>query len=400
MTEEKEKLRFVSTAKGTLFVGAICDECIENDAQYAIFRKNSLICPFNKMEKCINQTPYYFFIEKNEQSIIVFSQFRIPFDMPKSGGEIRKNFKNDLIKAIKKLKPFENCVLSARYGTTKKAFYDIENVLFYNISTSNFKPFTNQGVVFSAVSEEEISELRKKYNIPDEYTHYYEYQLIENQKPKELNSVLAELKNIPLKCLGVTPAKTWETIRSNESNIQVYNSIDCDCGDTFSIVLEITKPKTVSFNIMTAMKPLLDGLICAFHSSQFTENELDYFSQKLNCNKALLDENPVDVLGERESQYLQMYRNNVKWNPADDLCDYVTIFVQEGNDWSVSGKIYSTVKCPKCGKGKLSKLLWGMPAYTEELQKDIESGKTRLAGCCITKENPARYYCRWCKKEF
>ena len=357
MTEEKEKLRFASTAKGTVFVGHICDECIQNDAKYSIFRATSLLCPFRKMEKCINQLPYYFFVEKSEQSIIVFSQFRIPFDMPKSGGEIRKIFKNDLIKAIKNIKPFGNCILSAKYGTTKKSFFDIENVLFYNIGTANFKPFTNQGVVFSAVSEEEIIELRKKYNIPDEYTDYYEYQLIENQKQKECNSLLAELKNIPLKCLGVTPALTWETIRKNESNIRVCNSIDCDCGDTFSIALEITKPKNLSFNIMTAMKPLLDGLICAFHSSQFTENELDYFSQKLNCNKSLLAENPIEVLGERESQYLQIYRNNVKWNPADDLCDYVTIFVQEGNDWLVSGRIYSTVKRPKCGKGKLSKLL-------------------------------------------
>ena len=144
-------------------------------------------------------------------------------------------------------------------------------------------------------------------------------------------------------------------IRTNKKNIQVYNSIECDCRDTFSIVLEIIKPKNLSFNIMTAMKPLLDGLICAFHSSQFTEDELEYFSQKLNCSKSFFAENPIDVLGERESQYLQIYRNNVKWNPADDLCDYVTISVQEGNDWLVSGKIYSTVKCPKCGKGKLSK---------------------------------------------
>ena len=51
MTEEKEKLRFVSTAKGTLFVGDICDECIENDAKYSIFRETPLLCPFKKMEK-------------------------------------------------------------------------------------------------------------------------------------------------------------------------------------------------------------------------------------------------------------------------------------------------------------------------------------------------------------
>ena len=396
--EEKTKLRFVSTNKGTTIIGKLCDFCIYENGKYTSFGEQPETCSFTT-NICINQMPYYFFIKKNEQSIIVFSQFRIPFDMPKSGAEIIKIFKNDLIKAINNLKPFENCILEARYGTTKKSFYDVENILFYNIGTSKFKPFTNQGVVFSAVSEEEIIDLRNKYNIPDEYAHYYEYKLIKNKKQKEFTSLLAELKNISLKCLGITPATTWKTIKTNENNIQVYNSIDCDCGDTFSIVLEIKKPKNSSFNIMTAMKPLLDGLICAFHNSQFTEDELEYFSQKLNCNKSLLIKNSINVLGERKSKYLQIYRNNVKWNPADDLCNYVAISVKDGNGWSINGNIYSTIKCPRCGKGKLSKLLWGLPAFDEQMCLDIESGKIKLAGCLVEEIKP-RYYCRWCKKEF
>ena len=397
--EEKAKARFVSTAKGTTFIGHICDNCIDNDAEYADFREPAVLCPFEKMEKCINNKPYYFFQTKNEQSIIVFSQFRIPFDMPQTGIEIIKTFKRDLIKAINNLQAFENCILQARYGTTKKSFYDVENVLFYNIGTSNFKPFAKQEVVFSAVSENEIIDMRKKYRIPDEYAHYYEYKIIEKKKQKEFSSLLAELKSIPLKCLGITPALIWKKIRTNENNVEIYNSIDCDYGDTFSIVLEITKPKNVSFNIMTSMKPLLDGLICAFHSSEFDENELEYFSSKLNCDKCCFENNSIDILGERKSKYLQIYRNNVKWNPADDLCNYVDISIKDGNDWSVSGKIYSTVKCPKCRKGKLSKLLWGMPVFTEELQKDIELGKVRLAGCMIN-EKSTRYYCRFCKNQF
>ncbi len=397
--EEKAKSRFVSTAKGTVLVGHICDNCIENNAKYADFREHFLLCPFKEMDKCINHKPYYFFQTKNEQSIIVFSQRRIPFDMPKSGREIIKAFKNDLIKAISSLQAFENCILQARYGTTKKSFYDVENVLFYNIGTTYFKPFAENGVVFSTVEEKEIVDLRKKYNIPDEYAHYYEYRIIEKKKQKEFNSLLAEFKNMPLKCLGSTPATIWGTIRTNESNIEIHNSIDCDFGDTFSIVLEITKPKNVSFNIMTSMKPLLDGLICAFHSSQFTEDELEYLAKTLNYHKGLFSDNSIDILGERESKYLQKYRNRVKWNPADDLCTYVDIFIKDGNDWSVSGKIYSTVKCPKCGNGKASKLLRGMPDFTEELQKEIETGKIRLAGC-VMDDKRTRYYCGFCRNEF
>ncbi len=398
--EEKAKLRFVSTAQGTTIIGDICDECIENDAQHAVFRQKPLWCPFKKTDKCINNKPYYFFQQKNDKSIVVFSQFRIPFDMPKSGVEIIKIFKNDLIKAIKNLQPFENCILQAKYGTTeKKTFYDVENVLFYNIGTAHFKPFAKQGVTFSAVEDKEIINLRKKYNIPNEYTHYYEYQIIKNRDQKEFSTLLAEWRDIPLNCLGLKPANCWNVIRTAEQKIQAYNTIDCDKGDTFAVVLNIEVPKGVRFNIMTAMKPLLDGLICAFHSSQFNKEEVEYFAEKLNCDKKILTKNSINVLGERESKYLQIYRNNVKWNPADDLCNFVTISIREGSEWAVGGKVYSTVKCPRCGKAKLSKLLWGMPAFDKQMIQDIESGKIKLAGCLVDQIKP-RYYCRWCKKEF
>ena len=59
--EEKAKLRFVGTAKGTIVLGEICDECIENNAQYADFREPISLCPFAKTDKCINTKPYYFF---------------------------------------------------------------------------------------------------------------------------------------------------------------------------------------------------------------------------------------------------------------------------------------------------------------------------------------------------
>ena len=336
-----------------------------------------------------------------DNSVIVFSSFRVPFDMPKSGGEERKKLKKDLRSAIQNMQPRENGILQARYGTTeKKSFYDVENVLFYNIGTFCFKRLAKHGVEFSTVEEKEIVDLRQEYGIPDEYTHYYEYQIKENEKPKKFNGLIAEWENIHLKCLGVKPEKVWKTIKLGESNIQMYNEIDCGFGDTFALVLDIETPKNTRFNIMTAMKPLLDGLICAFHSSQFNVEELKYFSQKLNCDKLLFNQDTINVLGEREGKYIQEYRNNVKWNPADDKCNYVYISVKEGEKWSVNGKIYSTVKCPNCGKGNPSKLLWGMPVYSEELQRDIDSGKIRLAGCCIIDDNPTRYYCRWCKNEF
>lgn len=398
--EEKAKLRFVGVAKGTSCIGNLCEECIYNSGRYAIFGEKPNICPFEKNNNCIDHKPYYFFKQKDERTVVVFSKFRVPFDLPKSNVEIIKQLKSDLIKEIKNLQPFDNCILQARYGTTeKKSFYDVENVLFYNIGTTHFKPFTKQGVTFSVVDEQEIDKLRKKWKIPVEYTHYYEYQLTATKNENSFTDLLAQFENIPLKCLGLKPANSWKTIKNEESKIQVYDKIDCEKKDTFALVLNIEKPKDVQFNIMTAMKPLLDGLICAFHSSQFSEDELEYFSKILNCKKEILNSASINVLGERTSRYIQIYRNNVKWNPADDLCNYVYISISNGTSWSLSGKIYSTIKCPKCGKQKLSKLIWGMPSFDEKIAEAEELGKIKFAGCVAGKIKP-RYYCRWCKKQF
>lgn len=45
-------------------------------------------------------------------------------------------------------------------------------------------------------------------------------------------------------------------------------------------------------------------------------------------------------------------------------------------------------KCPKCGSEKVADILWGMPAYSRELQEDLDNGKIVLGGCCVTDNDP------------
>lgn len=39
-------------------------------------------------------------------------------------------------------------------------------------------------------------------------------------------------------------------------------------------------------------------------------------------------------------------------------------------------------KCPNYGSKSIAKILYGLPAYSEELQKKIYEGKIILGGCC------------------
>lgn len=55
--------------------------------------------------------------------------------------------------------------------------------------------------------------------------------------------------------------------------------------------------------------------------------------------------------------------------------------------------------CPRCGSKNTAKILYGMPAWSSELQEQIEKGDVVLGGCSITGCDPA-YRCNKCKKDF
>ena len=57
------------------------------------------------------------------------------------------------------------------------------------------------------------------------------------------------------------------------------------------------------------------------------------------------------------------------------------------------------MKCPRCGSKNVAEILYGMPAFDDELEARIESGKVRLGGCCVTDHDP-RFHCNKCHSDF
>jgi hypothetical protein len=45
-------------------------------------------------------------------------------------------------------------------------------------------------------------------------------------------------------------------------------------------------------------------------------------------------------------------------------------------------------RCPKCGSDKIANILYGMPAFSESLKKDLDDNKIILGGCFISNESP------------
>ena len=57
------------------------------------------------------------------------------------------------------------------------------------------------------------------------------------------------------------------------------------------------------------------------------------------------------------------------------------------------------IKCPRCGSMETARILYGMPAFSEELERRLRAGRLRLGGCCVSANDPKRY-CNTCKKRF
>ena len=55
--------------------------------------------------------------------------------------------------------------------------------------------------------------------------------------------------------------------------------------------------------------------------------------------------------------------------------------------------------CPKCGSESVAEILYGLIIPDDELNEELNSGKTVLGGCCIDEDSPA-WYCNKCKYEW
>ena len=51
---------------------------------------------------------------------------------------------------------------------------------------------------------------------------------------------------------------------------------------------------------------------------------------------------------------------------------------------------------PTCGSSRIANILYGMPDFDDKLEKDLDSGRITLGGCCITNDDP-EWQCADCQ---
>ena len=261
----------------------------------------------------------------------------VPFE-PKKQDEF--NLKNEIRKAVGSLEVGTDEVLLASYaeGSSVGNYkYDLENILFYNIGTGAFSK------IFSGFPKEIAFQMGD--NLSDgKYLYKYEVirkEVLENKFAGK--DSIAEWNDVPIgpkQGQNDKPDRYYVAIRMASSKIIVDSKQDYFDIESFGIKITLTIPNSARYlrvHPASVMKPLLDGVICAFHG----ENE----ESTKAIQKRFKEQHPEKLLQGMEKLNLFGNHNYLtksnRWNPEDDRLRLGWIILKcEGDEYKMSGSIY------------------------------------------------------------
>ncbi|WDI41485.1 hypothetical protein [Bremerella sp. P1] len=253
-----------------------------------------------------------FHLEATDSSVRFWSNTRLPFE-PKG---TMLDARNLLRQALTGLSPHPDRILAAKYQSSTNGFCDVENVLFHNVGAASFRTTARNGLRFERVhAEAPLSATGEQFQ------HYHEYSLNESPKSPAMTPESSLHFNLPSLASATKPHEIWQFA----SAATATRSEEISGPFEMSVVLELATPIG---NLASVIKPLLDGIISALH---FDPNPdlvaVDRLANKTSWSTEEvlqhLKSPAVPALGSR--RLLDAYREFIKWNPADDLCEVCTV---------------------------------------------------------------------------
>ena len=279
-------------------------------------------------------------IDANKKAVFIESDFYIPFEPNKSKPQIRYSIlrmQKDLKAALNQLVVDDGEILFATYSENDKSrFYDVENMLFYNVGTSAFSSCCKQQLAFMG----DIERFAQKQPTDIDERYHYAYRIVGVEELSALLSekrVLAQWQGLPTDTgIPQSAARYYSAIRKNSPDVYMQGTLQA--GKPFGITVDITLPAECA--PASVMKPVLDGLICAFHGEA---EGVDAVLEKLfggSLTPVNQDCKRLHLFGDRN--YLSQYRGakSFKWNPEDERLQFAWIRVHKGSQAEVGGMIY------------------------------------------------------------
>jgi hypothetical protein len=230
--------------------------------------------------------------------------------------------------------------LDATLSTRKRAFFDLENLLLYNVGPASFRRAARWNLRFA----------RTAAPIPiapisGEWRYYHRYEVVE-QASEPSNAFNPCLQfHFAMKRLNST-TKTHDVWYSARKGLTAAKRLPGCLSGEFALSLIIGGPRYPT-NPVALVKPLLDGIASALHIDLNIGDRTSVYRTLADVLKvstldirSMLLESPCPVLGSRRSLVLPR-ATGLQWNPADERCTWCAVrwgIVQQAH-WDVQVKV-------------------------------------------------------------
>ena len=273
----------------------------------------------------------------------VWSNIRLPFE-PKGW---LLEMRNSIRQKVKDMKAEKNQLLYGLFVSEDTSPCDTENVLFYNVGPGYFSHLCHNGIGFERLFDHPpaVGTLGTK-----PYFHYYSQIGSTDETDFWLkDKLLASWSDVicPVFKSESKPHVFWSAMKNG--GVEITNRIAEP--QFFGLNVRINAPSGGFVNITGVLKPLLDGIISAFHShdgknlAELAERLAAVSLQDPLTIEGLLMERRLDCLGVR--RLLHPFMKGVQWNPADDYCVTAKIILNPSDTlkhFSIDGELYTVVR--------------------------------------------------------
>lgn len=265
--------------------------------------------------------PDPYILRSTADVVEMWSAVRLPFQ-PR-GWQI--DMRNDLRRALQGLALTSSGRLHAVYGAADDgALVDTENVLLYNVGGKALRPLTARALTFErsyrvapqppglASADSQVLQHYQRYgNASDTSFEFW--------RP---GRVLGAFFDVPVASVA-KPAPIWKAIRDHATP----PGETATAATRFLIKVEITDtgPSNPAGSVATIVKPVLDGIISAYHSHEGSDGVAEAHRLEgagigdAQSFQAQLSDRRWGALGPR--RLLRLFgATGVQWNPADDFC--------------------------------------------------------------------------------
>ncbi|MCF8567817.1 hypothetical protein LLE49_24150 [Alicyclobacillus tolerans] len=284
--------------------------------------------------------PYWIRVSQSDSTVELWSTARLPFE-PK--GWVRQ-MRDDLRQALQQIRPeTHKPFLQAAYISTNTGHFDTENVLLYNVGVAAFKHLCLHGISFKHTVQVPPS---CPVTLDGDAGHYYRYEVTptatlplanDNETIARWNSTAC-----PPLTQSAKPHVLWGLLRQQDAT-----TIEMEWSGTFGLELTLSVPRGAVVNVAGLVKPLLDGIVSAFHAhdGSYLSDVTNRLSSLAGLSSAyietLLMESDKAVFGRKRLIY--PHGHGVQWAPNDHLCVEATLHVDYVDDmeWTLSGRLYA-----------------------------------------------------------